>query len=71
MRDETVVELEKNGSLEVIKRAINEGRPKISSIVPGTQLRHFLYKSRINVQFLMSEYRSDQIELIARRRYFC
>ncbi|RKF74046.1 Vacuolar fusion protein MON1 [Golovinomyces cichoracearum] len=71
MRDETVVELEKNGSLEVIKRAINEGRPNILSIVPGTQLRHFLYKSRINVQFLMSEYRSDQIELIARRRYFC
>lgn len=48
--------MEKNGSLEVIKAAIDTGRPATTDIVPGTVLHHFLYKSRRNVQFTMSSY---------------
>ena len=50
MRDDIVAQLEKNGSVQIIKTAVRVGRPNISDIVPGTQLRHFLFKSRPNVQ---------------------
>ena len=32
------------------------GRPSCTDIVPGSPLRHFLYKSRGNVQFCMPSY---------------
>lgn len=68
MRDDTVDELEQNGSLELIKKAVCKGRPSILEISPGTQLSHFLYKSRSNVQFTMSDFTSNFNDLIARRR---
>lgn len=68
MRDDVVAQLEKNGSLEVIKEAVRKGRPNTTDIVPGTQLRHFLYKSRANVQFTMPSFSPDFSSLLARRR---
>ncbi|KAF2660674.1 DUF254-domain-containing protein [Lophiostoma macrostomum CBS 122681] len=53
MRDELVEQLQKNGSIDKIKEAVKSGRPKCTDIVPGSPLRHFLYKSRGNVQFCM------------------
>lgn len=69
MRDDVVDQLEKNGSLAIIKAAVQKGRPSTTEIVPGTQLRHFLYKSRANVQFTMPSFSPDFSSLVARRRY--
>ena len=71
MRDDVVAQLEKNGSMEIIKNAVRQGRPSTTDIVPGTQLRHFLYKSRANVQFAMPSFAPHYTTLIARRRYVC
>ncbi|KAF8863457.1 DUF254-domain-containing protein [Acephala macrosclerotiorum] len=68
MRDDVVAQLEKNGSMEIIKAAVRKGRPSTTDIVPGTQLRHFLYKSRANVQFTMPSFSPDFSSLLARRR---
>ncbi|KKY20196.1 putative vacuolar fusion protein mon1 [Diplodia seriata] len=56
MRDQLVNQLEKNGSLQAIRTAVNRGRLSCTDIVPGTVLRHFIYKSRGNVQFTMPSY---------------
>jgi hypothetical protein len=69
MRDEVVTQLEKNGSMNIIKAAVQAGRPSTTDIVPGTQLRHFLYKSRANVQFTMPSFSPHFSSLLARRRY--
>ncbi|KAH7137968.1 trafficking protein Mon1-domain-containing protein [Dendryphion nanum] len=53
MRDKLVEQLQKNGSISAIRAAVKLGRPRCTDIVPGTPLRHFLYKSRGNVQFVM------------------
>ncbi|KAE8442300.1 Vacuolar fusion protein mon1 [Mollisiaceae sp. DMI_Dod_QoI] len=68
MRDEVVSQLEKNGSMEIIKTAVRKGRPSTTDIVPGTQVRHFLYKSRANVQFTMPSFSPDFSSVLARRR---
>ncbi|KFY40697.1 hypothetical protein V495_05299 [Pseudogymnoascus sp. VKM F-4514 (FW-929)] len=68
MRDAVVAQLQKNGSLEIIKKAVRAGRPSTTDIVPGTQLRHFLYKSRANVQFTTSSYAPHFNSLISHRR---
>jgi hypothetical protein len=68
MRDDVVVQLEKNGSMQIIKNAVRIGRPSTTDIVPGTQLRHFLYKSRANVQFTMPSFSPHFSSLLARRR---
>ena len=68
MRDEVVNQLEKNGSMKIIKSAVREGRPSTTNIVPETQLRHFLYKSRANVQFTMPSFSSHFSSLLSRRR---
>lgn len=60
--------MEKNNSLNVIKAAIDQGRPATTDIVPGTVLHHFLYKSRANVQFTMSSYSPDFTSISRRRR---
>jgi hypothetical protein len=70
MRDEVVSQLEKNGSMSIIKTAVRQGRPSTTDILPGTQLRHFLYKSRANVQFTMPSFTPHFNTLIARRKYF-
>ena len=69
MRDAVVAQLHKNGSLDIIKNAVRAGRPSTTDIVPGTQLRHFLYKSRANVQFTTSSYAPHFNSLISHRRY--
>lgn len=69
MRDEVVSQLEKNGSMAIIKRAVQEGRPSTTDIVPGTQVRHFLYKSRANVQFTMPSFTPHFTSMVARRKY--
>ncbi|KAF1950284.1 DUF254-domain-containing protein [Byssothecium circinans] len=53
MRDKLVEQLQQNGSIDVLRTAVRQGRPKCTDIAPGTVLRHFLYKSRGNVQFVM------------------
>ena len=68
MRDALVEELEANGSMAIIKSAVRRGRPTATDIVPGTVLRHFLYKSRANVQFTMPSYEPGFPTLLARRR---
>ncbi|KAJ5662883.1 hypothetical protein N7507_003614 [Penicillium longicatenatum] len=67
MRNAFVEQLEKNGSLKVIRAAIDQGRPATTDIVPGAILHHFLYKSRANVQFTMSSF-SPTFSSVSRRR---
>ncbi|KAJ5093849.1 hypothetical protein N7456_009710 [Penicillium angulare] len=67
MRDAFVEQMEKNGSLKVIKAAIDQGRPATTDIVPGSVLHHFLYKSRANVQFTMSSF-TPTFSSVSRRR---
>ena len=68
MRDDFVGELEKNGSLPLIKDAIRCERLSTTDIVPGTVLHHFLYKSRSHVQYVMSSYEPHYTNMLARRR---
>lgn len=68
MRDDVVDQLEKNGSMDIIKTAVRSGRLSTVDIMPGTQLRHFLYKSRANVQFTMPSFTPHFSTLVARRR---
>ncbi|KAA8570394.1 hypothetical protein EYC84_002684 [Monilinia fructicola] len=68
MRDDVVNQLEKNGSMDIIKAAVRQGRPKTTDIVAGTPLRHFLYKSRANVQFTMPSFDPYFSSLVNRRR---
>lgn len=68
MRDAVVEELEANGSMSIIKAAVRRGRSAATDIVPGTVLRHFLYKSRANVQFAMPSYEPYFTTMLARRR---
>jgi len=68
MRDDVVTQLEKNSSMEIIKTAVRQGRSSTTDIVPGTPLRHFLYKSRANVQFTMPSFSPHFSTLLARRR---
>ncbi|KAH6675702.1 vacuolar fusion protein-like protein mon1 [Halenospora varia] len=68
MRDDVVNQLETNGSMDIIKTAVRQGRPSTTDIVPGTIIRHFLYKSRANVQFAMPSFSPHFSSLLARRR---
>ncbi|EEH19349.1 hypothetical protein PABG_01668 [Paracoccidioides brasiliensis Pb03] len=68
MRDLAVEQLGKNGSIAIIKAAIQKGRPTTTDIIPGTVLRHFLYKSKANVQFAMASYCPDFSTTLGRRR---
>ena len=69
MRDAVVEQLDKNGSMSIIKAAVRRGRPTATDIVPGTVLRHFLYKSKGNVQFTMPSYEPHFTTMLARRRF--
>lgn len=68
MRDSLVAQLEKNGSMAVIKTATQKGHASCSDMVPGTILKHFLYKSRGNVQFIMPSFEPYFHGLVARRK---
>ena len=68
MRDDLVEQLEKNGGMSVIRASVRRGRLSCTDIVPGTVVRHFLYKSRANVQFTMPSAEQDFGTPIAWRR---
>jgi vacuolar fusion protein MON1 len=54
MRRFVIDELGRNRSLSIVQSSIQMGRPLPTDIVPGIALRHFLYKSKANVQFFMT-----------------
>jgi vacuolar fusion protein MON1 len=56
MKNYLVHEFHRNRSMRIIQAAVRSGRPMATDIVPGTVLRHFLYKSKGNVQFFMPSY---------------
>lgn len=68
MRDDLVAQLGKNGGMAAINTSIQKGRFSCTEIVPGTVLRHFLYKSRGNVQFTMPSFEPDFHGLASRRK---
>ncbi|KAF2399965.1 DUF254-domain-containing protein [Trichodelitschia bisporula] len=68
MRDDLLVQFAKNGALDLIRSAIARGRPTCTDIVPGTALRHFLYKSRGNVQFVQPSFEPYFGTPLARRQ---
>ncbi|PSN62372.1 DUF254-domain-containing protein [Corynespora cassiicola Philippines] len=68
MRDDLVDQLQKNGSIELIRTAVRAGRPRCTDVVPGSPLRHFLYKSRGNVQFTMPSFEPYFRDPVQRRR---
>ena len=53
MKRYLVHEFRRTGSMRLIQAALHAGRPSPTDIVPGTGVRHFLFKSRGNVQFFM------------------
>ncbi|KAJ9657055.1 Vacuolar fusion protein mon1 [Neophaeococcomyces mojaviensis] len=70
MKSYLIHELRKNGSMKVIHRAVQNGRPLPTDIVPGTALRHFLYKSKGNVQFFMPSFEAQFSDSQSRRQLF-
>lgn len=68
MRDDVARVLTKSGSLAIIRKAASSGRPVISQVAPGSQVSHFLYKSRANVQFCMSSLEPSFANVVERRR---
>ncbi|KAI9903166.1 hypothetical protein N3K66_002518 [Trichothecium roseum] len=68
MRDNVSRELSKNGSLTTIRKAARAGRPKVAEVAAGSQISHFLYKSRANVQFCMGSLDGIFTQLVERRR---
>ncbi|KAI9760817.1 MAG: hypothetical protein M4579_001447 [Chaenotheca gracillima] len=74
MRDDLVSTLRsshhrKEPSLaNLIQTAVRAGRPTPAELVPGTVIRHFLYKSRANVQFTMPTFALHFNTALARRK---
>ncbi|ERF71803.1 Vacuolar fusion protein mon1 [Endocarpon pusillum Z07020] len=62
-----VHELGRSRSLGTIQNAIQAGRPVPTDIVPGTVLRHFLFKSKANVQFFMPSFTCYETPRLRRR----
>jgi hypothetical protein len=68
MKHYLVHELRRNRSMEIIQTAVQNGRPSPTEVVPGTVVRHFLYKSKGNVQFCMPSYLPHYETLNQRRQ---
>ncbi|KAI9673966.1 MAG: Vacuolar fusion protein mon1 [Caeruleum heppii] len=68
MRNETIETLTRTALLSKITASISAGRPQVTDIIPGTAIRHFLYKSKANVQFVMPSYEPDFCTEVARRK---
>ncbi|KAK2612450.1 Vacuolar fusion protein mon1 [Conoideocrella luteorostrata] len=68
MRDDVGQALAKGGNLAIIQNAVRAGRPAMSQIAPGSQISHFLYKSRANVQFCMASLEPLFVHVVERRR---
>ncbi|RMD41648.1 hypothetical protein DV735_g3486, partial [Chaetothyriales sp. CBS 134920] len=67
MKNYIVHEMRRNRSIEIVQRAVQAGRLQPTDIVPGTVLRHFLFKSKPNVQFFMPSL-SPHFDDLNRRR---
>ncbi|EXJ95312.1 hypothetical protein A1O1_00432 [Capronia coronata CBS 617.96] len=67
MKNYLVHEFRRNQSMHIIHMAVQAGRPAPTDIIAGTVLRHFLYKSKGNVQFFMPSY-SPNFETLRQRR---
>ncbi|OAL32881.1 hypothetical protein AYO20_07672 [Fonsecaea nubica] len=67
MKNYLVHEFHRNKSMHIIQTAVQAGRPAPTDIVAGTVLRHFLYKSKGNVQFFMPSF-SPGFETLKQRR---
>lgn len=68
MRDDLLHLLTTNASMAIIKQALRRGHPTCNELVPGTVLRHFVYKSRGNVQYAMPSFQPHFPDLVSRRR---
>jgi hypothetical protein len=67
MKNDVVSELKKKGSIAIIKAAARQGRPKVTDIAPGSQISHFLFKSKANVQFCMPSLEPVFSDLVSHR----
>ncbi|KAI9810410.1 MAG: Vacuolar fusion protein mon1 [Phylliscum demangeonii] len=71
MRDHVTAQLRQtSGGMALIQAGVRAGRPTAADIAPGTVVRHFLYKSRANVQFVMPSLQPGYATPVARRRLF-
>lgn len=68
MRDDVAQQMAKNGSMSLIREAVKVGRPSVAQVAPGSQISHFLYKSKANVQFCMSSLEPAFGGVLERRR---
>ncbi|RPA95847.1 DUF254-domain-containing protein [Choiromyces venosus 120613-1] len=69
MKGVVVEQLEKAGSIKIIEEAVSKGRYTTTDVLSsGTAIRHFLYRSKNNVQFTMPSFEPHFYTVIARRR---
>lgn len=69
MRDALIASLAQSKMLAALATAMQAGRAPCSSLLPGgTPLKHFLYKSRGNVQFTMPSFEPHFGGAVARRK---
>lgn len=74
MRDSLLAQMRSNNSLATIQASMRAGRPTTASIIPSaitanqSVIRHFLYKSRGNVQYVMPSYQPHFHTVVAKRR---
>ncbi|PHH70081.1 hypothetical protein CDD82_7349 [Ophiocordyceps australis] len=68
MRDDVAHQLAKTNSLAMMQRAVQLGRPTMAQVSPGSQVSHFIYKSRANVQFCMASLEPLFDSLVPQRR---
>lgn len=69
MRDSLIASLAQTKMLAALASAMQAGRAPCSTILPGgTPLKHFLYKSRGNVQFTMPSFEPHFAGPVARRK---
>ncbi|RPB08353.1 DUF254-domain-containing protein [Morchella conica CCBAS932] len=68
VKEVVVEQLEKTGCVEIVEEAVSRGRYTTTDVLPGTVIRHFLYKSRANVQFTMPSFEPHFYTVITRRR---
>ncbi|KAF4556217.1 putative trafficking protein Mon1 [Elsinoe fawcettii] len=74
MRDALLSQMRSNNSLATIQASMRAGRPSTTSLIPSaltanqSVIRHFLYKSRGNVQYVMPSYEPHFHTQVAKRR---
>ncbi|KAF2723391.1 DUF254-domain-containing protein [Polychaeton citri CBS 116435] len=68
MRDELVGKLQETSLMSTIKKEVRKGHAACSELIPGTVLRHFLYKSKGNVQFVMPSFGPHFGTMVTKRR---